>query len=198
MKKLLFSVLMLNFSIVFPQSLLIVANHTSFSGIIKKEMERVRKTKCSSLQGFKCDSCVIANTDINGNTITADNSDFGLEIQRMQPYLQHHFTQIQVAFWHETAHEIAFDSLVKVIKNYDNVLFLDHYSEKKMFGLPITGNTSFETMVAASKKPYLGICYSSHFANFFEGCYENAVTVKGKYFGLNPNERFIDRILGFS
>jgi len=102
-----------------------------------------------------------------------------------------------VAFWHETAHEIAFDSLVKTIKNYDNVLFLDHYSEKKMFGLPITGNASFETMVAASKKPYLGICYSSHFANFFEGCYENAVTVKEKYFGLNQKEKFIDRILGF-
>lgn len=197
MKKLLFSVIVLNFSFVFSQSILIVANHTSFSGVIHKEMERVRKSKCSSLQGFKCDSCVIVNTNISGNTLTTDNSDFGLEIQRMQPYLRHYFTQIQVVFWHETAHEITFDSLVKVISNYDNVLFLDHYSEKKMFGLPITGNTSFEAMVAASKKSYLGICYSSRFTNFFEGCYENMATVKGKYFGLNTSSKYTDGILGF-
>lgn len=174
MKKYLFAVLILYSYILFPQSLLIVANPTCFSGIIKKEMERVRKSKYSSLQGFKCDSCVIVNTNISGNVLTNDNSDFGVEISRMQPYLRHSFAKIQVIFWHETTHEITFDSLVKTIGNYENILFLDHYSEKKMFGLPITGSTSFETLVAASNKPYLGICYSSRFANLFEGCYESA------------------------
>lgn len=197
MKRYLFAVLILYSYILFPQSLLIVANPTCFSGITKKEMERVRKAKCSSFQGFKCDSCVIVNTQISGNILTNENSDFGLEVARMQPYLRHSFSQIQVVFWHQTAHEITFDSLVKTIGSYDDVLFLDHYSEKKMFGLPITGSTSFETMVAASNKPYLGICYSSHFANFFEGCYENAVTVQGKYFGLNPSAKEISKVLGF-
>lgn len=162
------------------QSLLIVANPLSHNGYLTEKVA-VSGLMCEVMQG----------------ELTNENSDFGIEVERMLPYWQPYFTEIKVIYWHSSLRTIPYDSLLQEINSYDNCLFLDHYSPKIVFGLPLIDSIeTFESMINASNLAYLGLCNSCELVQKMN-IISPSFCVESKYVGGNKYGTNRISILGF-
>lgn len=129
--------------LIYAQNLLIIANPVSHNGYLTAKVNRL---------GLGC--------EIFENELTFQNSDFGLEVNRILPSVKSKYKTVKVIYTHKSIDTLLTSNKLYGIlaehESYD-VYFLDHFSEVKMFGLP---THDFIKVLQHANNPdiYLGTC----------------------------------------
>lgn len=175
-KYFLFTCLLCLISAHKAQTLLVIANPIPHNGYLTAKVN-------------KYDLCC----EIKPNELNNANSDFGLEICRMLPIWRKYYTRVDTVFWHNTKQPYNFESLCSKAAQYDNILFLDHYSKEKLFGL---NYADFEILLNSCNTAFLGICNGSQIAKDLNVA-ANVYYKDSKYLGGNKSAKNKIGVLGF-
>jgi hypothetical protein len=173
----LFLILSIQICNLFSQSLIVIANPNKHNGYLTKKVQ---------IFGLGC--------EVAENELCNENSDFGLEIQRMLPTWKKFFPTIKVVFWHNNKQTVSFEDLKAVIQDYEYALFLDHYDKNVMFGLDIQ---SFSQLINASNTALLGVCYGCELTQRMTLSVKNSYCAQAKYYGGKIGAKNPISALGF-